>query len=96
MYRFLTQQLHNGAEYLTSPSRWIGDATEFLRSAPSSSSATTTPRGMPYAGLENEPADVRAEFLKLPAKLNLFRMLANKPRDLLANDVAGNGGVWQT
>jgi alkylhydroperoxidase family enzyme len=76
MYRFLAQQWHNGAEYLTSPFRSFGEATEFLRNAPSGASATTL-RGMPYADLENAPPNIRDEFLKLPAKLNLFKMLAN-------------------
>ena len=36
-----------------------------------------TPRGIPYADLSKEPPEIRARFCELPAKLNLFRMLAN-------------------
>jgi hypothetical protein len=48
-----------------------------LRNTSVTDTALATPRGVPYADLSKEPPEICARFCELPAKLNLFRMLAN-------------------
>ena len=45
--------------------------------AEASPAPVATPRGVAYADLSAAPPEIRATFEALPAKLNLFRMLAN-------------------